>query len=75
MPPLRARRDDIPAIARHLYAKMAAKTGATGVLPQELVDQLKTRAWPGNVRELRNAIEERVRKELGLVREAEAATV
>jgi DNA-binding NtrC family response regulator len=54
LPPLRSRRDDIPAIAQALYAKM---TGSNAPLAKDFVDALKTRAWPGNVRELRNAIE------------------
>jgi transcriptional regulator with PAS, ATPase and Fis domain len=61
LPPLRARRDDIPQLAQHLYAKIAAKSGKAGTsLPQELVDSLRARPWPGNVRELRNTIERAV---------------
>ncbi|MBS2013682.1 MAG: sigma 54-interacting transcriptional regulator [Deltaproteobacteria bacterium] len=58
LPPLRARRDDIPAIAAHLFAKIPHAKGKA--LPPELVDSLKARPWPGNVRELRNAIERAV---------------
>ena len=57
LPPLRARREDIPALAQHLHAKM--KSGAPP-LPASFVDALAARAWPGNVRELRNAIERAV---------------
>ncbi|MBX3191276.1 MAG: sigma 54-dependent Fis family transcriptional regulator [Labilithrix sp.] len=61
LPPLRARRDDIPQLAAHLYAKIAAKSGAAGAaLPAELVESLRARPWPGNVRELRNTIERAV---------------
>jgi transcriptional regulator with PAS, ATPase and Fis domain len=54
LPPLRARRDDIAAIAQALFAKM---TGKNEPLARDLVQSLEKRAWPGNVRELRNAIE------------------
>jgi transcriptional regulator with PAS, ATPase and Fis domain len=57
LPPLRARRDDIPALAQHLFTKM---TGKTEQLAPELIANLKSRPWPGNVRELRNAIERAV---------------
>ena len=57
LPPLRARREDIPALAQHLHAKM---TGNGEPLPASFVESLAARAWPGNVRELRNAIERAV---------------
>ncbi|HEY8080008.1 MAG TPA: sigma 54-interacting transcriptional regulator [Labilithrix sp.] len=57
LPPLRSRRDDIPALAQHLYAKM---TGKSDALAPDLAASLRSRAWPGNVRELRNAIERAV---------------
>ena len=62
LPPLRARRDDIPLLARHLFAKIAAKSGAPpgAALPPDLVASLRAKPWPGNVRELRNAIERAV---------------
>ncbi len=64
LPPLRARRGDIPAIAQHLYAKIMTARGdvhaAARGLPPELLESLRTRAYPGNVRELRNVIERAV---------------
>ncbi|MBX3263582.1 MAG: sigma 54-interacting transcriptional regulator [Labilithrix sp.] len=61
LPPLRARKEDIPEIARHLYEKMMTARGqpdaAARGLPPELVDGLRARAFPGNIRELRNVIE------------------
>jgi len=61
LPPLRARRDDIPAIAQALYAKIMnargeAAKGARG-LPSDVVDSLRAKSFPGNIRELRNTIE------------------
>jgi transcriptional regulator with GAF, ATPase, and Fis domain len=57
LPPLRARRDDIPALVQHFYERIL---GRGEVAPKELVASLVTRAWPGNVRELRNVVERSV---------------
>ncbi len=54
LPPLRSRREDIPALAQHFYERIA---GAGAEAPRELVRAVMARAWPGNVRELRNVIE------------------
>jgi transcriptional regulator with PAS, ATPase and Fis domain len=58
IPPLRARRDDIPLLASTFYARIAGE--AAEPLPPELLQSLRQRAWPGNVRELRNEIERTV---------------
>ncbi|HEY2512697.1 MAG TPA: sigma 54-interacting transcriptional regulator [Polyangiaceae bacterium] len=57
LPPLRARRDDIPALVQHFYER---NLGPGKVAPKELVSSLVVRAWPGNVRELRNVVERSV---------------
>jgi transcriptional regulator with GAF, ATPase, and Fis domain len=54
LPPLRARREDIPMLANHMYARL---TGASEPLPEPLLATLMARSWPGNVRELRNFVE------------------
>ena len=64
IPPLRARREDIPTLARHFYARQ----GGHGSLSPEFLTMLGARSWPGNVRELRNFIERTV--SLGLLGEA-----
>jgi transcriptional regulator with GAF, ATPase, and Fis domain len=56
LPPLRARRDDIPVLAAHFFRTF----GGTGALPVEFVAGLLGRGWPGNVRELRNYLERSV---------------
>ena len=61
LPPLRERREDIPALARHFltqYARRYAKT-LTGFDPAAL-QALLDHPWPGNVRELDHAIERAV---------------
>ena len=59
LPPLRARRDDIPVLAAHFFRMFggAGGGGGDGALPAEFVAGLVGRGWPGNVRELRNYIE------------------
>jgi len=58
MPPLRARREDIPALAAHFARKIcAAERIPLKSLTGEALDRLRTYAWPGNVRELENAVE------------------
>ena len=58
VPPLRARKGDIPLLVRHFVEKFAAKNRRTvdGITPQCL-QLLASYPWPGNVRELENAIE------------------
>jgi NtrC-family two-component system response regulator AlgB len=58
LPPLRDRRKDLPAVARHLLGFFAKQSGksVTGFTP-EAEAAMTAYAWPGNVRELRNAIE------------------
>jgi two-component system response regulator AtoC len=57
MPPLRERREDIPALAAAFARRCAERFGLEGVqLAPELVQRLQQRDWPGNVRELENAV-------------------
>ena len=57
LPPLRDRREDIPALAEHFLARSGGKLGRELRLAPETVERLLRYAWPGNVRELENAIE------------------
>ncbi len=57
LPPLRDRRDDIPALAEHFLRQSRLADVADTRLAPALVDALRARPWTGNVRELRNAIE------------------
>jgi two-component system nitrogen regulation response regulator NtrX len=58
VPPLRDRRDDVPALVDHFLREIAADQGLKPKMmhPQAL-DALMQYRWPGNVRELRNTIE------------------
>lgn len=58
LPPLRNRKEDIPALADHFLKKYSLKHGkpTKGFAPAAL-ELLKDYSWPGNVRELESAIE------------------
>ncbi|MBI1393583.1 MAG: phage shock protein operon transcriptional activator [Alphaproteobacteria bacterium] len=60
-PPLRARKEDIPLLAAHFGARLAAEIGETfhGFAPGAMA-RLIAHDWPGNVRELKNAAERSV---------------
>jgi DNA-binding NtrC family response regulator len=58
LPPLRERREDIPALAEFFARQFAAKSGGTPpVLDPEFIAGLQRYAWPGNVREFANVIQ------------------
>ncbi len=57
MPPLRARREDLPELCRHFLAKAASAGAPEREISPEAFVLLSARNWPGNVRELANFIE------------------
>jgi two-component system response regulator AtoC len=58
VPPLRARPDDIEALALHFCQVLAAANGRGSlVLDVKAIDRLRAQSWPGNVRQLQNFIE------------------
>ncbi|HMV34033.1 MAG TPA: sigma-54 dependent transcriptional regulator [Gemmatimonadales bacterium] len=58
VPPLRSRREDIPALVEHFVGQLAGGTGkGAKSLQPGAIERLAERDWPGNVRELRNAVE------------------
>jgi two-component system response regulator HydG/two-component system response regulator AtoC len=58
LPPLRERREDIPALVQHALADLNRRSSRPALeLESELAVRLKEYDWPGNVRELRNVIE------------------
>jgi len=55
VPPLRERTEDIPLLAAHFLAELAAENDAPPKrLSPAALEALKQLPWPGNVRELRN---------------------
>jgi len=61
LPPLRGRREDIPALVEHfveIYARRMVKQ--IEHIPSETMSVLISYQWPGNIRELQNFIERSV---------------
>jgi len=61
LPPLRERREDIPALVAHfveLYARRMAKQ--IEHIPPDTMSALSSYQWPGNIRELQNFMERSV---------------
>jgi two-component system nitrogen regulation response regulator NtrX len=58
LPPLRERRDDIPALVEHFAAQVCAQNNWKPVtFTPDAIQALQEYAWPGNIRELRNMVE------------------
>ncbi|MDP9604336.1 sigma 54-interacting transcriptional regulator [Variovorax sp. NFACC27] len=59
LPPLSARREDIPLLANHFLQRLSTKYGKrlSGFAPEAL-KALTMAAWPGNVRQLYNVVEQ-----------------
>ncbi len=58
IPPLRARKSDIPLLAMSLLGQAAEKFGLS--MPEvdpDVIERLKSYRWPGNVRQLKNMME------------------
>jgi transcriptional regulator with GAF, ATPase, and Fis domain len=61
LPPLRARREDIPALVTH-FVEIFCRRMRKKIehIPPETMFALRSYSWPGNVRELQNLIERAV---------------
>jgi transcriptional regulator with GAF, ATPase, and Fis domain len=61
LPPLRARREDIPVLVTH-FAEMFGRRVGRQIehIPPETMSALSSYQWPGNIRELQNLIERAV---------------
>jgi formate hydrogenlyase transcriptional activator len=85
LPPLRARREDIPALVEHFVEIYGRRMGKQiEHIPPETISALSSYPWPGNIRELQNFIERSVILSAGselcaplkeLKRSSEAGTV
>jgi transcriptional regulator with PAS, ATPase and Fis domain len=68
LPPLRDRREDIPALTDHFLEVYGDRIGKTvDAVSDEALECLFQHDWPGNVRELQNAIEHAVVRARGPV--------
>jgi two-component system nitrogen regulation response regulator NtrX len=58
LPPLRQRREDLPALVEHFVLQVSAQNGwKPAVFNTAAIEALQEYAWPGNIRELRNVVE------------------
>ncbi len=58
LPPLRERREDIPALVEHFANQVCLQNGWKPVpFSADAMQSLQSYSWPGNVRELRNMVE------------------
>jgi len=57
IPPLRERRNDIPALTQVILQELSQKLKRPITITQEALGCLAAHDWPGNVRELRNVLE------------------
>jgi DNA-binding NtrC family response regulator len=56
VPPLRDRIEDLPMLVRHIWSRLAERTGTRAVLAPAVLSHLGAYDWPGNVRELQNVL-------------------
>jgi DNA-binding NtrC family response regulator len=56
LPPLRERREDILALAKHFAARIHAASDSDLRFSPEAIRLLENYSWPGNIRELENAV-------------------
>ena len=76
LPPLRARREDIPALVEHFVEIYAHRMGKQiDQISSETMSELMAYAWPGNIRELQNFIERSVILSSGNVLQAPFASL
>jgi len=61
LPPLRERREDIPALVTHFVETFGRRMGKKiELISPETISALRSYSWPGNIRELQNLIERAV---------------
>ena len=76
LPPLRARREDIPALVKHFVEIYARRMGKQiDCISPETMSELTSYPWPGNIRELQNFIERSVILTSGNVLESPLASL
>jgi transcriptional regulator with GAF, ATPase, and Fis domain len=57
IPPLRARREDVPLLVQQFLTRMAPDGGNPPTVDDATMAAMQAHDWPGNVRELRNVME------------------
>jgi len=71
VPPLRDRKEDIPALANHFLSRLAVEYKRPARLSPEAMERLQEYPWPGNVRQLRTVLEHAVAMSENTVIEAD----
>jgi nitrogen regulation protein NR(I) len=56
VPPLRERREDIPALVSHFVSRHGADLGGVATVQPAALKYLSAQPWPGNVRQLENVV-------------------
>jgi formate hydrogenlyase transcriptional activator len=68
LPPLRERREDIPALVEHFVDILSRRMGKQiEEIPPHVMSMFTSHSWPGNIRELQNFIERSVILSAGTV--------
>jgi transcriptional regulator with GAF, ATPase, and Fis domain len=76
LPPLRARREDIPGLATHFVEVYSRRMGKQiDHISPETISTMRSYDWPGNIRELQNFIERSVILTSGNTLEAPLAEI
>jgi transcriptional regulator with GAF, ATPase, and Fis domain len=57
LPPLRERKEDVPALADVFLRDIAGRRGLEMTFSADAIAALQSHSWPGNVRELKNVVE------------------
>jgi transcriptional regulator with GAF, ATPase, and Fis domain len=57
LPPLRERKDDVPALAEVFLREIGTRRGLPMSFASDALSTLQSHNWPGNVRELKNVVE------------------
>ena len=57
LPPLRSRRQEIPALVKSFISEFSAENGKNVTVSDGAMAKLQNKIWRGNIRELRNCIE------------------
>jgi two-component system response regulator HydG len=57
IPPLRDRKEDIPALVQHFLDRAQKENGKSYTMSSDALRTMMAYSWPGNVRELESAIE------------------
>jgi DNA-binding NtrC family response regulator len=68
IPPLRERREDLPALVQHYLRRFSRELGRTvHEIAPDALERLRTHSWPGNIRELQSVLKQALLQATGSV--------